>query len=651
MYREIIEDYSAIPRFLQQQYGLNHGIDRGRIWKIDAKPSSESRGGEASASEPSNYVLSKLFRIPETDWGAETIQRLISHGTSAGLIQPFGLMLGARSRPDEVSKLLALLAKTSDAAPSALAVERALDGFLTGLPKTPAKLELSAESRKAFQSLIENSQPEVRTRMLELAGRWKLMDSPLVQGAFKRASEDAANRALSETARFAAIQLLANGPFEPFREKAVRLLTPAESIGVQRAVIQAAAPLKNIGVTELLLAGWSGYSPQLREAAMDAVFRQSKRLPALLTAIEKGGVSRALVSPLRRLQLMEHSDDGIRTAAKRLFHFTEGTSEAVDFEPCLKQLNQSRNLEAGRQLFQTHCLACHEFDGVGSEVGPSLSAERNREGATFLNDILRPNDQITAGYASYIVTTRDGDEHTGVMASESATSITLKQANAVEQVLLRRDIASLRAADLSIMPANFAELLTPGQAADLIGFLNQEAMAGVRERVVLFEDEAEFPGKLPDGSGATTLIEDNPFSGKFAIRLTPFQRHSVRIPGWDYAIREQPKPGEFRFMRFAWKAPEAKGVLVEMADSGRWPPAKKAARRYYSGVNTTEWSAIEVSSMLPSEWTNVTIDLWKDNGDMTLTGIALSALEGDAFFDKIELLRSLRDVAVNKPIK
>ncbi len=32
MYREIIEDYSAIPRYLQQQYGLRRGSDRGRIW-------------------------------------------------------------------------------------------------------------------------------------------------------------------------------------------------------------------------------------------------------------------------------------------------------------------------------------------------------------------------------------------------------------------------------------------------------------------------------------------------------------------------------------------------------------------------------------------------------------------------------------------
>ena len=34
MYREIIEDHSAIPRYLQQQYGLIEGEKHGRIWRV-----------------------------------------------------------------------------------------------------------------------------------------------------------------------------------------------------------------------------------------------------------------------------------------------------------------------------------------------------------------------------------------------------------------------------------------------------------------------------------------------------------------------------------------------------------------------------------------------------------------------------------------
>jgi len=38
MYREIIEDYSAVPRPMQQQYGLAGGMDRGRIWRFLSIP-------------------------------------------------------------------------------------------------------------------------------------------------------------------------------------------------------------------------------------------------------------------------------------------------------------------------------------------------------------------------------------------------------------------------------------------------------------------------------------------------------------------------------------------------------------------------------------------------------------------------------------
>ena len=43
-YREIIEDYSAIPRYLQQQYGLDDGRNHGRVWRLvhDDMPEPQS---------------------------------------------------------------------------------------------------------------------------------------------------------------------------------------------------------------------------------------------------------------------------------------------------------------------------------------------------------------------------------------------------------------------------------------------------------------------------------------------------------------------------------------------------------------------------------------------------------------------------------
>ena len=80
--------------------------------------------------------------------------------------------------------------------------------------------------------------------------------------------------------------------------------------------------------------------------------------------------------------------------------------------------------------------------------------------------------------------------------------------------------------------------------------------------------------------------------------------------------------------------------MLELAADGRWPPAEEPLRRYHAGRNTTGWQSVEISPSPPREWTVVTRDLWKDFGDFTLTGIAPTAMGGDALFDRIELLQT-----------
>jgi len=98
------------------------------------------------------------------------------------------------------------------------------------------------------------------------------------------------------------------------------------------------------------------------------------------------------------------------------------------------------------------------------------------------------------------------------------------------------------------------------------------------------------------------------------------------------------EPNEFRRLRISWKA-AGDGVMIELANSGHWPKATSPKGRYYAGVNTTEWQAIQTSSKPPREWETIVVDLWRDMGEFTLTGIAPTALGAEARFDRIELLR------------
>ncbi len=74
MYREIIEDYSAVPRFMQQQYGVNHGIDKGRIWRVSATSAKSLAQTEKVDLTKAN--LEEELESPHY-WHRQTAERLL----------------------------------------------------------------------------------------------------------------------------------------------------------------------------------------------------------------------------------------------------------------------------------------------------------------------------------------------------------------------------------------------------------------------------------------------------------------------------------------------------------------------------------------------------------------------------------------------
>lgn len=168
---------------------------------------------------------------------------------------------------------------------------------------------------------------------------------------------------------------------------------------------------------------------------------------------------------------------------------------------------------------------------------------------------------------------------------------------------------------------------------------------------VLFEDESSFLTALNSGNGRARLITDEPYAGRFSLGMTPLQRDGVRIPGWDFRIREKPQPGEYRYLRMAWRKAGGGGIMLELAMNGNWPAASSPAGRYVAGPNRTGWAAISLADSAPTEWTVVTVDLWKDLGDVTITGCAPTCDQGEeAFFDSILLASSAAALEAYTPL-
>jgi putative heme-binding domain-containing protein len=90
-----------------------------------------------------------------------------------------------------------------------------------------------------------------------------------------------------------------------------------------------------------------------------------------------------------------------------------------------------------------------------------------------MTDILLPNKSIADGYAFWTVTLLDGHKEYGIIASETVTSITLKNAGGEEKVIQRTSIQNLEASEIAAMPTGLENQLTQQDMADLVAYLKQ----------------------------------------------------------------------------------------------------------------------------------------------------------------------------------
>ena len=158
----------------------------------------------------------------------------------------------------------------------------------------------------------------------------------------------------------------------------------------------------------------------------------------------------------------------------------------------------------------------------------------------------------------------------------------------------------------------------------------------------VFEDQPEFVAALTEGSGTATLITDDKFSGAASVKVTPDQKFNMALPGLGVKIRQNPGPGEYRYLTFAWKKQGGERICLQLNHDGAWGPSadNPGKFRYDAGPAQGEsyGAALRVDANLPAQFVVVTRDLFADFGEFTLTGLALSPQDGEfAIFDRIYL--------------
>jgi putative membrane-bound dehydrogenase-like protein len=290
---------------------------------------------------------------------------------------------------------------------------------------------------------------------------------------YQSARTVAGNTEVSEDDRLAAIRLLGRSTSHVAenRERLRSLLGPRVPARLQEAAVAALTRSSDPEIPKLLLAGWKSQSPALRTTILDAIVSRSAWANVLLAALERGEIAPAEVDPAHRRRLLGLRDAALRQRAETILSAaTSGRREVID--RYRSALDAAGEATAGAAVFKKVCASCHRLKGEGTEVGPDLATLTDKSPESLLVAILDPNRAFEAKYTNFLVETTDGRVLSGMIAAETANSVTLRRQEGKEDVLLRSDIEAMAGSGQSVMPEGLEKDLTPRDLADVIAYLN-----------------------------------------------------------------------------------------------------------------------------------------------------------------------------------
>jgi putative membrane-bound dehydrogenase-like protein len=307
--------------------------------------------------------------------------------------------------------------------------------------------------------------------------------------------------------RVRAIRLLGRGVQHQADERRILadLLVPQTPTDLQAAVVAALGRLRDPQVPALLLRGWKGYLPGLRTQVLDVLLVRDDWLRAVLDAAEAKQILPMEIDPARRQRLVQHRSSAVRERAAKLFAGSVNPDRQKVVEAHRSVLSLKGDSTRGRQLFTKTCAACHQLAGIGQAVGPDLASVGDKSPEGLLIAILDPNRAVEARYVAYLAETKDGRTLTGLLASETGTSITLVSADGKQEVILRTDLETLSSTGKSAMPEGLEKDLKPQDLADVIAFV-RAATPAAKPKV-----QAGNKPELvrPDGDGVLHLLPSN----------------------------------------------------------------------------------------------------------------------------------------------
>jgi len=324
-------------------------------------------------------------------------------------------------------------------------------------------------SEALVKALVEKQKGATRERILAAAGGKAAM---ILAQVLREARLTAADGKLAAEKRVDAVRSLRLGSFSEQQSLFGELLELSQPQPVQAAALEVLGRYQDPKVASLVLSVWKGLSPQLRSRAAETVLSRPQWVGQFLDAIEAGQVARSDIDPSRVQLLKKHPQQRIAKRVNQLFAGS-GLSQRTEVVKRYQVALQRQGDEGrGKLVFKKNCSACHRLEEVGNAIGAELKGIRQRGLAAVMLNVLDPNREVKPKYLTYILETSGGRILTGMIASETANSVTIRRVDGTTVAVQRVEIEALRSTGLSFMPEGLEKMIDVPAMADLLSYLD-----------------------------------------------------------------------------------------------------------------------------------------------------------------------------------
>ena len=172
--------------------------------------------------------------------------------------------------------------------------------------------------------------------------------------------------------------------------------------------------------------------------------------------------------------LLTHRNEGLRRRAEQQFPLLPARN-ARPLPKLVDLIGMQGDATSGREVFfkQGKCADCHRVKEDGKAIGPDLSQIGTKLARQALFEaILYPSAAISHNYESYSVVLENGRTTTGVLVSQDAQEIQLRDAEGNLGTFDRSQVETFQRLSVSLMPANLHQSLTTEELVNLVDYLS-----------------------------------------------------------------------------------------------------------------------------------------------------------------------------------